>query len=674
MRVIVNESTGETGTAESGELPSGWVDASPEQVQARAARLRQDELTTVPQQLLAAGETALNAATFGAFGGDLERQRAFAEESPVLHGIAQAVPGIAAGLTTGGAGALAVGALSSVSATAAQAAEEERDAEWSELAASGAIGGLAGPLLGKLVGRAATAAVSATGRGIARGADALGEIVQGQVGRKLATAVSDVAEVLPHVRGATAQSALKAVKSEAAKLGGELDEVAKTAERLLSSKAIASAVPAGRITAAQTEQVSAALYAAAQQADDAGRAALREVSSMLGPTSRASTRAVWSALEARAGALGEAGAPLRTLLADEAFSGAVAARRLGIAQQLQAGGKREAIEALAAHEGGEFSAKAGEALKAHAAGVAQGERLAQRAAALREAMAAGEAQSARLKGVASSLDDASTAAAFLGGAGHFGAVKGAATALRLLADQGRRDLAARVLTGAGRAAGEAVERGAAGAGRAAGEVAKAGVAGAWRFADGYPSPERAYEDRLKTVQQLASDPMVLSLEFDDAVQSLPKGPGGQAVGSMLAERSARAIAHLAATAPEAPEGSLLAQNLRPPRSAVETWGRRWEAVLDPESAIERLGRGLAGPETLETLSAVHSEDLDAVREHLLEGIAAGQVDMRRASRLSSLFGLRGVNPPLALAAPAPAQSRGAGAPNPLTAPKAPGSS
>jgi hypothetical protein len=672
-QIAVDTVSGEVGEFGAGSLPGGWAPATAAQIAAHEAAQRHAALTTTAQQLLAAGETALGAATFGAYEGDLERRRAFAEESPILHAAAGALPGLAVGAVTGGAG-LALGAAAAVGQTMATADEQERDAEWGELAASGLLGGLAGPLMGRVIGRAAGAATAASGAAAARGADALADVVQGSVGRQLARATADVAEVLPHVRGGTAQRALSALDERIASTGQQLVGVADEAAKLTSLRGVGGQVPAAPISIAATRRLSDAL----SEAVDAGVPGerLRGLAEALAPQNRVSQRAVWQRAARLAEELGEDGAGLRAALASEELAGPAASRLLAVGERLAAGETEAGLQALAGLELPRgTSDKIFAALKAHAAEGSEVRRLQSLRASLAEAAAAGERQSASLQGLAASAEALAGPAALAFGGTGFAITTGAAKALKLLANQQLRDVASRLTRAGGAAAGRALEGQAASAARLGQRLGAAAGASAGAFAAGFANVDSAFDAREELVQRLADDPGALALELDDAMQALPASPGGQAAGAALTERMAVGLAHLRATMPARVGGSLLnPRGSRPSRTEIATWGERFEAVLDPIAALERVAAGRASPAVIETLRAVHPGEVQGLADAVFEAARGGSIDARKAGNLAALLGLDGVLPQLQLApAQAPSGAGAPPAPNPLAAPKATGS-
>ncbi len=634
--------SGERGWVEGEGAPEGWRAATADEASAFDAEDARADLASGLSGVAGLGEIALNAATAGAYGGDLERQRAVAVESPVLTGIAEAVPGFAAetalAVGTGGLGLAATGAIGAASAAAAgraRALRNEQDYGLADLAQDGAIGGVAGPLVGKALGLAGAAA----GRGVKAVTGRLVDSALETAGSKAGAEVLERAGALGlKQRGLAGLEAVSEHAGRAAKeaAAAEAELMAAAVRGPALSKLVGGRLSGEGLEVAHTGLRAALAGAPAELADDAARAAaaLRD-----GGSTREAVGRI-SKLAAKARALGaeDAAQGIESVLSNPLVVGeraAGVARVRAAAYRGDATALRGALDDVPGHRAVGARKAADEA--------------ARRAAEWSElAPVAERLVSSGLGKVGRAASTAADPAlgGLIGAAGGWaavGAVQGSARAVRALVDLSVDSTARRLFETGTKAAGSAIGSGLAAAGRGAGAVARRAAS----VADSGDDAAK-FEQRRAAIEAVSADPNRFVLELGQAVDQAPEAEAVTA--PVLA-----ALGELKRTMP------VSAGSLRRPmggvavREDVRRWNRAYDAVTDPLGAVEGLATGATTPAAWRALESAHPQLAARVREGIVAGLREGKrLPERRAAYIDAVLGTR-TSVPLAPMAAMPSQ-------------------
>lgn len=165
------------------------------------------------------------------------------------------------------------------------------------------------------------------------------------------------------------------------------------------------------------------------------------------------------------------------------------------------------------------------------------------------------------------------------------------------------------------------------------------------------SLEKAYEEKTQQLIRAKQDP-------DFLLDNLTRVSGGLAsvspsvAGALVAKTSA-AIDYLAAAAPA---GTISPTPLNPARKSVvpklemQRFARVWAAVEKPMTVLDDLRRGMATPEQLNALKAVHPETYEAIRMQVSNDLIdiaqkGGRIPLNVRQQLDLLLDLDGAGEP-----------------------------
>lgn len=165
------------------------------------------------------------------------------------------------------------------------------------------------------------------------------------------------------------------------------------------------------------------------------------------------------------------------------------------------------------------------------------------------------------------------------------------------------------------------------------------------------SLEKAYEEKTRQLIRAKQDP-------DFLLDSLTRVSGGLAsvspsvAGAFVAKTSA-AIDYLAA---EAPAGTISPTPLNPARKSIvsrlemQRFARIWAAVEKPMTVIDDLRRGMATPDQIRALRAVHPETYEAIRMQVSNDLIevaqkGGRIPLNVRQQLDLLLDLDGAGEP-----------------------------